>query len=69
MPREYGTLFFLQDLNRRFFHSFTRKGAGFLQLNQGSHTGAKAQYLWPFEVSEEAGDPDIVWAATYKDSL
>jgi hypothetical protein len=28
MPREYGTLFFLQDLNGGFFHSFNIKGWG-----------------------------------------
>ena len=29
MPREYGTLLFLQVLNEGFFHSFVLKGAGF----------------------------------------
>src|ERR1700680_1087585 len=32
MPRAYGTLLFLQELNGRFFHSFGGKGGAFGDL-------------------------------------
>jgi len=34
MPREYGTVFFLQDLIEGFFHGFNRKGAAFRPSEQ-----------------------------------
>jgi hypothetical protein len=34
MPREYGTLFFLQDLNGGFFHSFNERVGHPEKLNQ-----------------------------------
>jgi len=51
MPREYGTLFFLQDLNGGFFHSFVLKGAGFLILDSP-------------RCSAEMGCPPRTWAFT-----